>query len=386
MQIKPLMTHDIGSLDKPAWRVKALADTPLTESDLQDAEKWGKRLDIKDYPELLQILSKLNHFSPQEKERILHFSSLYGIRLLEKAGLDIVWDGEQHRVEMYEYPVRRMTGFAFRGHVRSFDNKYYRKASCIEQPHCPKPYHVEEYEAIKALTSHPIKIPITGAYTLVDWSFDEHYVASIIPGMEHIREERKKARRQFLLDTAKGILYPNIKALQEKGAFFLQLDEPAATTKRDEIPEFVLAIKNSIGDLAGKAFFSVHVCFSDYGLLFPDLLELEGIVNEVHLEYANRDTKELGTTAEKRTGYAILEQLKETKFHIGIGVLDVHTDFIESPQLIRDRILYACDIIQDPKRILIAPDCGLRTRSWDVAFQKLSNMNQGRRLALEILG
>lgn len=89
---------------------------------------------------------------------------------------------------------------------------------------------------------------------------------------------------------------------------------------------------------------------------------------------------------QKRVGYEILEKLKNTKFIIGLGVLDVHTDYIESPELIRDRILYACKVIGDPRRIAVAPDCGLRTRTWDVSFAKLKNMVEGRNLAEKILG
>ena len=82
-----------------------------------------------------------------------------------------------------------------------------------------------------------------------------------------------------------------------------------------------------------------------------------------------------------QTGYEILKEFKNTKFIVGLGTIDVHTDFIEPPELIRDRILYALDIIKDPDRIYVAPDCGLRTRTWDVAFKKLRNMVEGKYLA-----
>jgi 5-methyltetrahydropteroyltriglutamate--homocysteine methyltransferase len=62
-------------------------------------------------------------------------------------------------------------------------------------------------------------------------------------------------------------------------------------------------------------------------------------------------------------------------------VLDIHTDFVEPPELVRDRILYAVDVFGDPARIHVCPDCGLRTRSWDVAYEKLCSMVEGARLA-----
>jgi 5-methyltetrahydropteroyltriglutamate--homocysteine methyltransferase len=198
--------------------------------------------------------------------------------------------------------------------------------------------------------------------------------------------KKAKARKEFLKDLAKEVVYPNLKALYEAGAEYLQIDEPAATTKKGETASFLDSMKDSIGDLAGKVFFSVHICYSVYSRLFPKIKELEGILDEIHLEYANRDSLSLGRTEKERTGYAILKDLKKTRFVIGLGVVDIHTDFIESPELIRDRILYACDEIGDPYRIMVAPDCGLRTRTWEVSAQKLQNMVQGRDMALIELG
>jgi 5-methyltetrahydropteroyltriglutamate--homocysteine methyltransferase len=70
---------------------------------------------------------------------------------------------------------------------------------------------------------------------------------------------------------------------------------------------------------------------------------------------------------------------------VGLGVLDIHSDFVEPADLVRDRILYAAEVLGDPERIQVNPDCGLRTRSWDVVYEKLANMVQGTRLAEEAL-
>lgn len=382
----PLMTHEIGSLAKPAWRVKALRNLPLTSEDIAQAKKWGEKLHIESHTELLVLLKKKTHFTSEEKQELIHFSSLYGTRFLEETGLDIIWDGEQHRVEMYEYPIKHLEGFSFHGHVRSFDNKYYKRASCEASPKSPTPYHLAEYETIKKDARRPIKIPITGAYTLVDWSYDAHYCRELAPGIAGVQKKRESARHAFIKDVSRNVIYPNLKALYDAGAYYLQIDEPAATTKRAETALFIESIKESIGDLAGKAFFSVHICYSVYSRLFPQILELEGILDEIHLEYANRDSWELGTDRKTRTGYEMLHQLKNTPFKVGLGVVDIHTDKIEPPELIRDRILYACDVIGDPAKILVAPDCGLRTRTWEVSFQKLQNLVEGRDLARSLLG
>lgn len=374
--IKPLMTHEIGSLAKPNWRVKVFRNMPISDEDISHAQRWGGFLG-EDVSELVDILRKRSGFSKEDKERILYYSSLLATRLLEKAGLDIVYDGEQHRVEMYEYPINRIEGFRFYGHVRSFDNKYYRKAAVVDRPRLKEYYHVDEYRTISSFARKPVKIPITGAYTLVDWSFDEYYIKGAEIGTSRGIEKRKEARKEFLKDMSERVIKPNIEALIREGARFIQIDEPAATTKRNEISLFVDSLIMSIGENKGKAFFGVHICFSDYSLLFPEIGRAEGYVRELHFEYANRDTKELGVSEGKRKGYEILQTLKDYDFIVGLGVLDVHTDFIEPSELIRDRVLYAVEILQDPGRVFVAPDCGLRTRTWEVAYEKLCRMVEG---------
>jgi len=374
--LKPLLTHEIGSLAKPNWRVKAINNVPLNDDDIEDAKSWAKFLNIYS-EELLDILKKKKNFTDEEKKKIINYSSLFATKLLEKSGIDVVYDGEQHRVEMYEYPISKIDGFKFYGHVRSFDNKYYKRAVVFKKPKLKEFYHLQEFKTISKFTEKPIKIPLTGPYTLVDWSFDEFYVKGVEIGTTLGLKNRKLARKQFINDMAKEVIYPNLKVLYENGAKFLQIDEPAATTKREEIDLFIEGLINSIGDLKGKVFFSVHICFSDYNLLFPDIEKLEGIINEFHFEYANRDSTELGTNEKVRKGYEIIKKLKNYNFVIGLGVIDVHTDFIEPPELIRDRILYVLDIVKDPNKIFVAPDCGLRTRTWKVAYEKLRNMVLG---------
>ena len=99
-------------------------------------------------------------------------------------------------------------------------------------------------------------------------------------------------------------------------------------------------------------------------------------------EFANADSTALGTSSKARIGYKILDLFKEYKVegNIGLGVLNVHTDFVEPPELVRDRILFASNLLEEDK-IYVNPDCGLRTRTLDVAFAKLKNMVEGAELA-----
>ncbi len=63
----------------------------------------------------------------------------------------------------------------------------------------------------------------------------------------------------------------------------------------------------------------------------------------------------------------------------------MHTDFVEPPELVRDRILHAVSVVGDPGRIRASTDCGLRTRSWETSFQKIRNVVLGAELARRAL-
>jgi 5-methyltetrahydropteroyltriglutamate--homocysteine methyltransferase len=266
--------------------------------------------------------------------------------------------------------------------VRSFDNKYYVKAAVIEAPSVDGPQDVEEFEFVRAHTERAVKVPLTGAYTMEDWSYDEHYAREGALGGS--KERRYEARRRFVSDVAAKVILPNVQGLVAAGAEWIQIDEPAATTKPDEVPLVVEGFNEATKGVEAKK--SMHICFSDYSALWPHVLELADCL-ELQLEFANRDSRELGTSDEARPGYA--ETLRLFKEHgypnVGLGVLDIHSDFVEPAELVRDRILYAVEVLGDPERIQINPDCGLRTRSWDVVYEKLANMVQGTRLAEETL-
>jgi 5-methyltetrahydropteroyltriglutamate--homocysteine methyltransferase len=371
------ITREIGSLAKPSWRVKTFAGRPLEESDVEAARSWGSRLGVEGHEELVELLTS-GQAGEARLPDIDDWAALYAIRLLEKVGLDVVYDGEQKRTEMYDHVAAFAAGFEPRGIVRSFDNKYYAKAAVVEPPSVPGPQDVAEYEFVAAHTDRSVKVPLTGAYTMEDWSYDEHYGHE--GGLGASAEHRYEARRRFVHDVAADVIRPNVEGLVAAGADWIQIDEPAATTKPDEVPLVVQGFNQATRGVAAKK--SMHICFSDYGALWPAVLELDDCL-ELQLEFANRDSRELGTRHDDRPGYAdTLARFREHGYpNVGLGVLDIHSDFVEPAELVRDRILYAVDVLGDPARIQVNPDCGLRTRSWDVVYEKLSNMVEGTRLA-----
>lgn len=384
--LKALLTHEIGSLAKPGWRVKAAAGRPVSDDDVAEARDWGRRLGVEGYEELVDLLQRPT-LSDAERRAVRDWSSRYGLRFFESAGLDVVYDGEQQRSEMYAWAARHAKGFEFRGSVRSFDNKYYSKAAVTGPVGLMRPFHNEEYELLRGIATRPIKLPVTGPYTIAAWSFDEHYrgPVDLREPLNQRRQARSAARRAFVIDVARNLVRPNIEALLALGATWIQIDEPAGSTVPDEIDLMVDAFNECVAGL--DATFTTHLCFSDYNLFFP-AIERMTECRQYTVGFANDDSRELGVGAEARPGYRIIGRFRDlpTRPSLGLGVLDIHTDFIEPPELVRDRILHAVEVFGGPERIQVVPDCGLRTRTWEVAYRKLESMVEGVHLARVALG
>ena len=378
-------TQEIGSLAKPAWRVKAYRGEPLSEKEIAEAVKWGRKLGIENIEELVKILTKRER-TAEEKKMLLQWSARYAIRFFEAAGLDIVFDGEQWRSEMYEHVIRNVDGFKFLGYVKSFDYRYFNKAACVSKPKYIKPFYVEEFIFTKENTKRIVKVPFTGPYTLVDWTFNEYYEKKAGSQIRDFKQRKTSARREFLFDLIKEVVRPEIGKLIEAGAKWIQIDEPAATTNpsAEEMQLFVEAFNETVKGF--NCAFSLHNCYSNYEVLAKYASQLQNC-SQLGLEFANRDNRQTGLADEARTGYKELKIFEDYGFrgNYGLGVIDVHTDFIEPPELVRDRILHAVKVLGDPSRIYVSTDCGLRTRTWEVGFAKLKNMVLGAELARKAL-
>jgi len=369
---RPLFpTQEIGSLARPRWQLLGQRGEPLDPDAVGEFGAWNGRIHFADpaAPEVAAFLAGRSREIGAARVRDL--GARFGLAFLETAGLDRVYDGEARRIEMYEYPIRQMRGFEFVGHVRSFDNKYYLKATATGEVGLERPYHLDEFDFVKAHATAEPKLPITGPYTLADWSYNEHYLARQ-PGWKG-RAVRRAAQREFVIDIARRAIRPTLQALIERGCRVIQVDEPAAGTHPDEAALVAEGFNAATEGLDAE--FTMHICFSDYRSLFPALLEAKRC-SQWALEFANRD-------APGRDEYALLAMFRELgdPRSIGLGVVDVHRDEVETPERIAERIGRAAKHLGDPTRLWVNPDCGLRTRRLDVAYAKLTNMVAGAKLA-----
>lgn len=369
-----LQTQEVGSLAKPNWRVAGVSPhETLSSPHIREACIWAADLGL----DVGAALKKLNFVSIDQLQDhsagadiVRDYAAEQAVRLQEKAGLDIIYDGEQDRSEMYEHSVRRTNGFESRGRIRVFDNKTFHKFAAVDEPSIDSPWHSKEVERLKTLTDRTIKVPLTGPYTIADWSYDEYF---------------RENKRELLGALAENVIRPNISSILDQGVDWVQIDEPAAGTKKSEIPLFIESFNRSIAGLLGK--FSIHLCYSKWQDFIPHIAGLENC-HQLSIEFANRDSKELGTGQEDRPAYEVLKNIHRElpNTGIGLGVVSIHEDYIEPPELVRDRVIRAVELVGDPSLIYPSPDCGLRTRSWRVAFQKLTNVVLGTQLAKEELG
>jgi 5-methyltetrahydropteroyltriglutamate--homocysteine methyltransferase len=369
---RPLFpTQEIGSLAKPRWQIQGQRSEPLDEPAKEELKSWDARVGFAaEVPEVRDALlgGRPRDASP---EAVRDLGALFGLRFLETAGLDRVYDGEARRIEMYEYPIRQMHGFRFGGHVRSFDNKYYLKAAVTSEVRLDHPYHVDEFNYVKNHAHAEPKLPITGPYTLADWSYNEYYLARQ-RGWKG-RAARRAAQKEFVVDLARRAVRPTLSALIEAGCRVIQIDEPAAGTHPDEAAIVVDGFNAATEGLDAE--FTMHICYSNYADLLPTLLEAKRC-RQWAWEFANRDSQ-------GHDGYAVLKVLADygDTREVGLGVADVHRDAVETPEVVAERIRRAASYLGDPSRIWVNPDCGLRTRSLSVARSKIESVVKGAALA-----
>src|SRR3989338_8984652 len=263
------------------------------------------------------------------------------IEFQEEIGIDILVDGEMYRGDMVTYFAENFKGFEISGLVRSYGNRYYRKPVAVDEIERVNPVTVEWFKFAQSLTKKPVKGMLTGPYTIMDWSFDEHY----------------PSRRDFCLRLAE-VVHEEAKDLERAGAQYIQIDEPAVSVRPEELELAIEAMGIATSGL--KAYTLTHICYGDFPKIYPKMLDIP--VNQIDLELSNNE-------------FDLLDLFKKSPFtsDIGLGVLDVHTHRIETKEDVLTRIKKALKFIPKEK-IYISPDCGLKTRDVEEAKNKLRVM------------
>lgn len=314
---RTLQTTSVGSFPKPPALVKARARFrrhEITAEELRQAE--------------------------QEATREV-------IRLQEELGIDILVHGEMERGDMVAYFAENWNGFQLSLPVRSYGNRYYHKpvvtgpVSFKGEPGLTVP----SWKAAQALTEKPLKGMLTGPYTICDWSFNDYY----------------PDRRSLVLELA-HMVHEEAMALARNGATHIQIDEPAISTRPRELDLAIEAMAIVTRDLPAHTI--SHICYGDFEAIYPALLDLP--VDQLDLEATNGNFHLLDIL-----GSVPWPNSKE----LALGVVDVHSHRLESLDEVKAGILRALEVVP-PHLLFIDPDCGLKTRTWDEAVQKLRVMTR----------
>ncbi|HLC82148.1 MAG TPA: hypothetical protein VJH68_05825 [Candidatus Nanoarchaeia archaeon] len=366
---------EVGSLPKLPGRKAKLAGREPTSEDLKQLRKALRGVD--NNPELTAIVEEF--LRTKAKAEIVAANSRFNTRLLEYLGLNEVYDGEAQRKEMYESVAEKVVGMKKLGRQVSFVNKdgfpnIFTVYSYQQALSLPEPLHLAETESIIQNALRPVKVPVTGAYTLGTWSDLGKLPAELMKlGAAH-SEARKAVMEQLVLEFADIVINPTLKALSGLGVARIQIDEPNASAFYGQEELFYEATRRSIAHVTGPEL-GLHICFSND---YRQIAEIAAVseLKFLSLEIANRDT------ADHRAYQEIISAFEQAGFKgtYAVGVTDVHVDNLESPELIAERLLFAADLV-GADRIEAAHDCGLRSRSLVVAIEKTKHLAQGTEIA-----
>ena len=310
-----LLTTVVGSYPKPKWlnRADELVDDPdskFDDADLEEAHDDACRLITHEH---------------------------------ERAGLDTVVDGEMRRNEMVEFFAERIDGYEFNGPVKVWGHNYFDKPSVVEDVEYDEPWLVDEFEFTSNAAERPVKVPITGPYTLGFWAFNEAY-----PSTE-----------ELVYDLA-DLVNEEVEKLVEAGARYIQIDEPALATTPEDHAIVGEALERIAAGIPEEVRIGLHVCYGDYSRVYPEVNDYP--IDEFDIELSNGDYEQI----------PVLEE-PELEPDLALGVVDAHTAEIEPVEEIKQNIRQGLRVVP-PEKLTISPDCGLKLLPREIAYGKTENM------------
>jgi len=327
------------------------------------------------FPSWLEFASQhLETFGTNEFTELQDDAVIVAIHDQMEAGLDVITDGEQSRLDF---------NLSFYGHLQGIESieKPLRvfgppahdqrgKHNILDELSAPRGLGVvEEYQRLMRLAPKgpTLKASVPGPYTLSG----------------RLNPNQKYPDRYSITEVLLPIVRAELEALVKAGCKEITVDEPSMScyAYKENTKRFVDIFNRTVEGVYGKTHLSTHLCFGNfkaravgprqYAPMFPDFLEMN--VDEIHLEMASREFSEL----------EIVEEIARVK-EVAVGVVDVKSYYIETPEDIARRVRH-CLKYAPPERLSVAPDCGLsQTARW-AARLKLQNMVKGVRLVREEL-
>lgn len=320
------------------------------------------------FPGWLEYSSQnLDKFGAADIDEMINDAVIAAIHDQVNAGLDVISDGEQTRLDF---------NLSFYGFIKGIQPNHDEtrkfgppahdqrgKHSIIEPLTAPKGLGaVEEFNRLKKLapTGPVLKASIPGPYTLS---------GRMIPDGKIYKD------RFDITEAILPFVNAELKKLVAAGCTEITIDEPSMScyAYKEDTKRFVDIFNRTLEGVVGKARLSTHLCFGNFKgrpvgyrklyPMLPDFLDIN--VDEIHVEMANREFDEI----------ELLAQFAEAK-DVAVGIIDVKNYYVETVDDVVERI-ERCLKYVPAEKLAVAPDCGLsQTARW-AAKQKLTNMCLG---------
>jgi 5-methyltetrahydropteroyltriglutamate--homocysteine methyltransferase len=331
----PLTTTVVGSYPQPDWLI--------------DRERLGSRL-----PPRVRA-RELWRVDEAHLEQAQDDATLLAIRDMERAGVDVISDGEIRRESYSNRFATALAGVDLDNPGVAIDrtgheNPVPRVVGPIRRT---RPVEVRDVEFLRANTDRPIRITLPGPFTMAQQAQNDHY-----PDEESLALAYAEAVNEEARD------------LKAAGADVVQIDEPYLQARPEKARAYGLAaIARALDGIEGET--ALHICFG-YGHIVRDkpagysfLAELNGCAaGQISIE-----------TAQPGLDLSVLRELPDKT--VVLGVLDLSDGApVETPDAVAARIRAALEHVA-PERLVVAPDCGMKYLPREVAFRKLEAMVAG---------
>ncbi len=337
-----LPTTLVGSYAQPDWLI--------------DRARLGER-----FPPRVRA-AELWRVDPQWLEQAQDDATLLALRDQERAGLDIVSDGEMRRESYSNRFATALTGVDIDNPGTALDrsghpNPVPRIVGRITRKH---PVQVRDVQFLRGNTDRKIKITVPGPFTMTQQAQNDFYRSEVDMAMDYAAAVNEEIRDLFAA-----------------GADVVQVDEPYMQARPEKAREYGLQVLNrALEGVQGTTV--VHICFG-YAAIIHARPEGYSFLAELDACLADQISVE---TAQSGLDCAILEKLPSKT--IMLGVLDLSTYEVETPEQVAQRIRRALPHVP-AQRLVIAPDCGLKYLPREVAFAKMKAMVDGARIVRETL-
>ena len=334
MQAKLLQTSLVGSYAQPDWLI--------------DRKKLASR-----FPPRVRA-HELWRVDAEWLEEAQDDATVLAIRDQERAGLDIITDGEIRRESYSNRFATALEGVDIDNPGSALDrsghpNPVPRVVGKVRRKH---PVELRDLEFLRKNTDRPVKMTVPGPFTMSQQAQNDFY----------------SSEAELALDYAAAV-NAEIKDLFAAGAKIVQIDEPYMQARPEKAREYgLMALNRALDSVEGTT--AVHICFGYAAIIhvrpsgYSFLPELEqSLAKQISIE-----------TAQSSLDCAVLTKLPSKT--IILGVLDLSSHSVEAPDEVAARIRRALAYVP-AERIVVAPDCGLKYLPRDVAFGKLKAMVEG---------